>query len=511
MDRMINYKKRVIILILTLSFFRLILAGTAELGNDESYYWVYSQYLQWNYFDHPPLIAIFVRIFTLNLYLQDHLVFLRLGSIVACGFSTWFMFKTVSTIANEKAGFIAACLYSASFYSGLTAGLLIMPDAPQMFFWTFSLWMISKIFVDENNWTNWVLLGIASGLCIMSKVHGVYIWGGVIAFILLYNRELIKNPRLYFSAFITLVLVSPILIWNIKNDFITYRFHSERIIIHGYLFNINNFLKEFFEEIIVNNPINIILILLVLFHKSIADLVKYPALRTFRFIGFALISVVLFLSLFRDTRPIWSGPGYITLIPLTAIGIENSKNKIIQILSKWSLYIYIFLSISLWIFIKNAPGTFGSKISSDLGKGDITLDMYGWKEAGKEFINIYDQELKKGIAFPGSPLVCNTWWGAHEEYYFCRINHLEMIGLGSMMELHHYMWTNNKRENSVNMNTAYCVIHSDENYSAQSAYSPYYSQIDSIATIHILRKQLPAHNFVVYRLKGWKNKFPEAN
>ena len=38
-----------------------------ELGNDESYYYTYALKPQLNYFDHPPMVGILMRITTLNL------------------------------------------------------------------------------------------------------------------------------------------------------------------------------------------------------------------------------------------------------------------------------------------------------------------------------------------------------------------------------------------------------------------------------------------------------------
>src|SRR5205085_127379 len=102
-----------------------------------------------------------IRLFTANLLLQDYLFFIRLASIASCAVSTWFMYKCVSTLSTKRAGWFAACLYNASFYGSVTAGLLVLPDAPQMIFWTFSLWMIAKITTNENTWWNWILLGVS--------------------------------------------------------------------------------------------------------------------------------------------------------------------------------------------------------------------------------------------------------------------------------------------------------------------------------------------------------------
>ena len=40
----------------------LIQSYFTELAHDEAYYWMYSKYLSWGYFDHPPMIALIIKI-----------------------------------------------------------------------------------------------------------------------------------------------------------------------------------------------------------------------------------------------------------------------------------------------------------------------------------------------------------------------------------------------------------------------------------------------------------------
>src|SRR5687767_7633945 len=42
-------------------FLGLIQSGFTELKDDEAYYWLYSQYPDWGYYDHPPMIAMLIR------------------------------------------------------------------------------------------------------------------------------------------------------------------------------------------------------------------------------------------------------------------------------------------------------------------------------------------------------------------------------------------------------------------------------------------------------------------
>ena len=45
----------------TWTIITLIQAWGTELFDDEAYYWVYSKFLDWGYFDHPPMVALLIK------------------------------------------------------------------------------------------------------------------------------------------------------------------------------------------------------------------------------------------------------------------------------------------------------------------------------------------------------------------------------------------------------------------------------------------------------------------
>src|SRR6185312_5993600 len=113
-------------------------AHVTELDNDEAYYFTYALHLQWNYFDHPPGVAILIRLSTLNLFFTGEL-FVRLGAIICAASGTWLSYCIGKLIRNERTGFYAAVLYNTSIYSGIIAGVFILPDSPQIVFWLAAL------------------------------------------------------------------------------------------------------------------------------------------------------------------------------------------------------------------------------------------------------------------------------------------------------------------------------------------------------------------------------------
>ncbi len=510
------YKKWVLLLIFIFSLIRLFIAFNSELGNDEVYYWTYCKHLQWNYFDHPPMVALFIRIFTLNLHLEQFEGFLRLGSMVSAAISTYLIYNLTNKIHSPQAGFIAACLYTASIYSSVISGIMVMPDSSQMLFWTLSLSCLFSIFSGDHLWTSWIGFGIASGLCILSKVHGVFLWIGLIAFILKYKRNWLWDGKIYFSILLTIFIVSPILIWNFYHHFITYQFHSQRVSFN--LLNINyiSFFREVLGEIFYINPVIYLLILGSEFRRKSKDIldIGQGTLRLFNWIGLSMISTFLLISLFRETLPHWSGPGFITLMPFTAISMAQWKNSILIKRSLiGALSILVLFLLMTWAIIEFYPGTI--KLNKDFD--DISLDLYGWKDAGVQFGKKITLQKSKENIRETCPLVINKWFpGAHFSYYFCRANKIPIIGLGDLFDLHQFYWYNTfqiKEGMNPDPNIAFTIVPSNMPLDVQKVYGKYYHNIycfDSIPSYrgsYFTGKALVRY-FYLYELRGWKGSIP---
>ena len=234
-----------------------------------------------------------------------------------------------------------------------------------MVFYTFSLWMLAKITLNDKKWIWWILFGIGSGLCIMSKVHGVFLWIGLGLYIAFLKRSWLANPRLYAALALALVITSPILIWNIQHNFLTYRFDSERIIVKGFSINWVRFFDTLFAHFMINNPFNMAFIFLAFIAWRRHKMYFLPALSIYNFIGLPLGLLLLFISLYRFTLPHWSGPAYITLLPLAAIWFaEVSKKLVYPKFLVFNLAGTILFYIVCTLTINYYPGTFGSKLKN---------------------------------------------------------------------------------------------------------------------------------------------------
>jgi hypothetical protein len=190
----------------------IIQASTTELFDDEAYYWVYSRFLDWGYFDHPPMIAALIKagfaIFHNELGVRLLIVLLNTATI---------FFVQQLTGNKDDRLFYAVAL---SLVVAQVGGMLAAPDTPLLFFVVLFFWLYQR-FLQKTNYLNALLLGICMACMLYSKYHGVL----VIAFTLLSNPKLLTNRYAYAAVLVCLVLFAPHLYWQYQHNFPSIQYH----------------------------------------------------------------------------------------------------------------------------------------------------------------------------------------------------------------------------------------------------------------------------------------------
>lgn len=502
-----RYARKIAYLIAITFLIRCFLACCVNLGNDEAYYFTYALQPDWNHFDHPPLVGIFIRIFTLNLHWVNDLT-MRFTAIVAAALGTWLIFKCGSLLKSESAGWAAAVLYNISLYTSIISGLFILPDSPQLVFWLLTLYMALKLLLStdtrrqEN--TRLILIGVFIGIATMCKVHGLFLWFGIGFYMLLYDRKYFKNPFLYLSFVLTIVIISPIFFWNLQNNFITWRFHSERVEIHHALLNPKSFLTALGGQIMYNNPVSIIIYVIALARLKKAHFPK-RTLSLLYWLSFPIIVVVTGISLFKDVLPHWSGPGFIGLMLIAAVvWDERLSTEKAPFYKRWlnagtaCIIIATILGIGCIDFY---PGTLGNQSPKKLGAGDVTLDMYGWKTFSKEFRAIRQNDIRRGLTQTTTPIIINKWFpGNHILYYVGYPLHTPVTGVGSLLDLHKFAWLNRKEGYLKKGDNAYYITSSNYFNDPNAKYAGKFKKIILIKKISQKRSKKVACYWYVYKL-----------
>src|SRR5574337_590747 len=96
------------------------------LANDEAYYWMYARKLNIGYFDHPPMIAVMIKV---GYWLLHSEAGLRLFVVI---FST-LSFPVLYALVGKKDFALLAFLFCAVTVFEVY-GFIAVPDAPLIFF-----------------------------------------------------------------------------------------------------------------------------------------------------------------------------------------------------------------------------------------------------------------------------------------------------------------------------------------------------------------------------------------
>lgn len=528
------YGRQIVFLLIFSMLVRVLIAGGTEFGNDEGYYRIFGLFPSLSYFDHAPMVAWLVNLTTrLSEFFTDNDPFtlefyVRLSSVIIGTINTYIIYRIAG---RGERGFMAALLLTGSIYASIIVGTFIMPDTPLSLFWLLTLWIFFKILPPqpqtdsaEQDYSQrtldkkMLLAGLTIGLAMLSKYSGAYLWAAALLYIVLYNRKWLHCRSLYVAMGVSLLVFSPVLIWNFQNDFISFTFHSGRLVADSSI-NLLYFGREIFGGFFYNNPINYILIICAIFayikyKNNYIDKDKFRYLLVF---SLPLILLFIFISLTRETLPHWSGPGYFALIILAAYWLKTHKKGLfyawcsvaftllISVIGVVQINKGIVQELGIILRLEDAPLVEPTNQDRELGRGDVTVDMYGWRQLCSKFSTVYYDDLSGGLIGENPVLISHRWdEAAHLDIYVAEPNELKLVTVGDLYSTHFYEAITQSRGGFDRNNLpdgAYLVVSSkyfDKNIPAFKILNIDPEKIDH--TITIVRMHKCVVNFFLYRI-----------
>ena len=325
----------------------LVQARLTPLNNDEAYYWMYSKYLAWGFFDHPPMIALMIkigyRLFQNELGVRLIIVLSQLAALTIIWATT-----EKEQRQNKKNIFfffmLAAILPVLNIY-----GFFATPDAPLILFTAVFLFAYKK-FLDDESWQNTLFLGFSMAAVIYSKYHG----GLLIIIVILSNLKLLKSGRFYMAAILAVLLFIPHLYWQYSNGFPSLKYHLvDRV--SG--FNLSHVPDYLTSQLVFHNPLILPILIWIIvkvrpenrFDKALYYIVT-------GFFGF------FFIASFRyHIEPQWTA---LVTVPMIIILFNNIETKSwIRGFVKWVAFfvfpVLLFVRIAFMVdflpvsFLKN--------------------------------------------------------------------------------------------------------------------------------------------------------------
>ena len=303
-----SFLKRNSIVIFFLCWFlvNLLQAGNTELFDDEAYYWVYSKFLAWGYFDHPPMIALLVKA---GYFLFHNELGVRLF-VTVLSTATLIIIYDLLPQKNKKLFFAIAC----SLAILQIGGILAVPDIPLCFFTAFFFWLYRK-FLNKASFINALMLGLGMALMLYSKYHGVLI----ILFTLASNIKLLRQPLAYVAVFFAALLFFPHLLWQYNHGFPSVQYHLFERGSSGYeIYYTTDYLLG---QILVAGPIMGWLLIWQSFKYKPVDLFE----RALKFSLLGFYGFFLLMTLKGNVEANWTIPALVPLIIISHQALLNNK------------------------------------------------------------------------------------------------------------------------------------------------------------------------------------------
>jgi 4-amino-4-deoxy-L-arabinose transferase-like glycosyltransferase len=206
---------------------RLWLDSHVELMFDEAYYALWAKHLAWGYFDHPPMVAVWIRLST-ALFGEHEFGVRALGTLSATAGTGIIYLLSWHLFADRQAAIFASLIYGAMLL--ISAGaIIITPDTPLLLFWSIALYALVRIFAGgASAW--WWVVGAGMGLALQSKYTALLLGAGIVCAMVLVPRlnHLWRHPMPYVAGALSLALFAPVVVWNYQHAWASFAFQFGR-------------------------------------------------------------------------------------------------------------------------------------------------------------------------------------------------------------------------------------------------------------------------------------------
>lgn len=348
-----------------------------ELQDDEAYYWVFSKYLDWGYFDHPPMIAVLVKMGTAFLSGEVAVRFFPLVLNTATIFITEKL-----TERKDPFLFYGIVLSVAVLQLG---GFMAVPDTPLMFF-TALFFLTYKNYLQQSSWRNALLLGLVAACLLYSKYHAVLLF----FFVLLSNWKLLKDPKIYAAGIFALLVFAPHLYWQYQHSWISFRYHLFESNVNPYKFSYTT--DYILGQLLLAGPfIGFLLWPTAFLYRS-----KNRFERSLTFTAIGVFVFFLLSTLKGKVEPNWTSPAIVPLIVLT--------HRYLLEKPKWQKWVFRLLPVTVLLVI-----AFRVVMIADVLPAQAIRERYhGWSG--------WQEELKENTK--GLPVVFNNSYQRASKYAF---------------------------------------------------------------------------------------------
>ncbi len=386
--------RSVLLFVALVTLLRLLCAPFMGLGVDEAHYLLYALNLDLSYFDHPPLVgwvhALFTSIFGMNPFGA------RVSAILLGAVTSFFLYIFLYSIERDaKLAFIGVlALHGVFVFNALF--FMLLPDTLLFALIFLLIWSLLRL-VEDPSRKNYILLGLLLGLAGLSKYTAILFIPPILLYIIIKKRfDLLASYNALITIFLALLLITPVIVWNINHDWISLSYQSAHVVLSESI-SIKNFLLSLGSQLLAYNPFLMPLAFYGLYKAFVA---KNDMLLLVGLFGSVLLLFFTYSSLYQRALPHWSGLFYLIFIPLAVYYLYERSLK-------WAKYLRYSIGfgimLSAFIYIEAA-----TKFIPLPDYSSLQVDMYGFDTIAKRANAQIRDTNKEAIAITHWTLAART-------------------------------------------------------------------------------------------------------
>lgn len=210
-----------VLIVMALVALRLVAAAFTPITFDEAYYWMWSKALAGGYYDHPPMVAVVIRLGTL--IAGDTELGVRLVSILLALPMSWAIYEATWVLFGGRRVAATAAIFLNVTLMAAVGTMIVTPDAPLLVASSFVLWSLAKVLqTGRGAW--WLAVGAAAGCALLSKYTALFFGPAILIWLIAVPklRHWLISPWLYLGGLVAVAMFAPVVLWNADHHWVSF-------------------------------------------------------------------------------------------------------------------------------------------------------------------------------------------------------------------------------------------------------------------------------------------------
>jgi 4-amino-4-deoxy-L-arabinose transferase-like glycosyltransferase len=207
--------------VLALVVLRVGAAALTPLTFDEAYYWMWSKHLAGGYYDHPPMVAVVIRLGTV--LAGDTELGVRLVSILLTLPMSWAVYRSAEILfGGRRVAATAAILLNVTLMAAVGT-MIVTPDAPLLVAASFVLFFLAKV-LETRQGAWWLAVGVAVGAALLSKYTAMFFGPAILIWLAAVPklRRWFASPWPYLGGLVAFAIFAPVILWNADHHWVSF-------------------------------------------------------------------------------------------------------------------------------------------------------------------------------------------------------------------------------------------------------------------------------------------------